>query len=234
MNYIFKKEIINYDYIDNKANTTVLFLHGWGGNKNSFSSTVNLLKHKFNILSLTLPTIQPTFEEWTLFDYFTLVKILLKLHNIEKIYVVCHSFGFRVACLLNQYIENKKIVVTGGAGIRKNSIIKRIEQTNNKILLKQKKFKFLFDALASVDYISLSSINQKTFKNIVNQNLIKYSKFSCPVLLFWGKYDHETPPFIAKHLLKSNQAKLIVTKSDHFAYLKENKLFNFEVIKFFK
>ena len=60
MNFIFKEEIIDYDFTYSNSHSTILFLHGWGGNKFSFLSTINLLKNKHNILTITMPTNQPT------------------------------------------------------------------------------------------------------------------------------------------------------------------------------
>ena len=114
MNFLFKGELIDYDFfkIYEKNKETIMFLHGWGGDKNSFKSTINLLKHKFNILAITMPTIANTAVTWSLIDYANLVLTLCKLHDINSIYVICHSFGFRVANILKQQIEIKKIEET--------------------------------------------------------------------------------------------------------------------------
>ena len=54
MNYLFKNEIVDYDFFNNENKDTILFLHGWGGNKFSFQSTINLLKNRYKILSITI------------------------------------------------------------------------------------------------------------------------------------------------------------------------------------
>lgn len=235
MNFLFKNETINYDFFNNKKEQTILFLHGWGGNKFSFQQTINLVKNQFNILSITMPTTQPTTSVWNMFDYVSLIENILSLHDIESVIIVCHSFGFRVAMLLNKKNKISKIVITGGAGLKKNfNIFQKIIKNNNKILLKNKKNQYLFKKIASMDYLNLSSINKKTFQNIVNLNLKFATQFKCPVLLFWGSKDIDTPLWIAKTLNKQNKSKLIITKSDHFAYLKESSKFNHEVIKFIK
>mgnify|MGYP003318850578 CR=1 FL=1 len=77
MNYLFKNEIINYDFFNNKKSETILFLHGWGGNKFSFQQTINLLKNQYNILSLTMPTTNPTTSVWNMFDYVELIENIL-------------------------------------------------------------------------------------------------------------------------------------------------------------
>lgn len=233
MNFLFKGEIIDYSHLKTNKKT-ILFLHGWGGNKNSFIQTINLLKKNYSILTLTMPTISPTITSWTLLDYANLILNLTQLLNIKNLIIICHSFGFRVACLLNKKINIEKIIVTAGAGPKKHSIIKKINLNNNKILLKQKRFNYLYNKIISNDYKVLTSINKKTFNNIVKINTINLCNFCCPMLLFWGKNDTDTKIWIAKHINKINNSKLIVTKSNHFAYLNYSALFNNAVLDFLK
>lgn len=230
MKCLYKAEIVDYDYFYNSHKETILFLHGWGGNKFSFLSTANLLTSRYNILNITIPTIQPTKEVWNMQNYCDLVLNILTLHNIKNPIIICHSFGFRIAMLLNQKICIKKLVVTGGAGIKKENPFLHIKQRRNLLKLQQNK-NFFFN-LASKDYLELSPTNRQTFKNIVNLNLKNFICFSCPILLFWGKNDTDTKIWMAKKIKRKNNAKLTVTNSDHFAYLKLNHYFNNEVIKF--
>lgn len=234
MKTIFKQEVVEYDFINTKNANTVLFLHGWGCDKNSFKQTTTLLKNHFNILTLTFPTTQPTTSVWSLEDYVCLVMSILKTHNITQIFVVCHSFGFRVACLLKHFVKIKKIVVTGGAGPKTNSIFKRIETENSLLLLHNKNNEFLYHTTASEDYKNLTKTNKQTFKNIVNINLKNHVKFSCPMMLFWGRHDKATKLWIFNLLKRQNNAQTFVTNSNHFAYLKQNAIFNNLVIKFLK
>lgn len=230
MKIIFKNEIIDYSFSNNNKKYTILFLHGWGGNKNSFCSIEKFLNFHFNLASITMPTMQPTLLSWTLFDYCELVENILLMHNVKEVVVICHSFGFRVACLLKNVMPIKKIIVTGGAGLKRISILKKIENQNKIIAIKNDPK--LFYKFASNDYKNLTTANKKTFKNVVSQNLIKCCQFNCPMLLFWGKQDNETPLWIAKELQNKNKTKLILTNSDHFAYLKQNNMFIYEVLKF--
>ena len=233
MKFLFKNEVIDYDFFNNKKQDTILFLHGWGGNKFSFVSTINLLKNQYNILSISMPTNSPTTSVWNLFDYAILVENILLLHSICDPIIVCHSFGFRVAMILNKKIVIKKIIVTGGAGLKKNlNPLKKIELKQNKIILNSKNSKDFFKVLASADYSNLSETNKQSFKNIVNLNLKFASNFACPMLLFWGTKDRETKLWIAKFLKKVNNADLIITKGGHFTFLEHNSMFNHEVLKF--
>jgi len=232
MKFLYKSEAVDYDYIYNSHKQTILFLHGWGGNKFSFSSTINLLKNSYNILSITLPTICPTKEVWNMQNYCDLVLNILTLHNVKIPILICHSFGFRIAMLLNQKIHIKKLVITAGAGIKKDNTFLRVKHRQNLLQLQQNKN--FFYSIASKDYLELSHTNRQSFKNIVNLNLKNFIYFNCPILLFWGKFDLDTKLLTAKKMKRKNMAKLIITNSDHFAYLKLSAHFNNEVIKFLK
>lgn len=234
MKFLFKSEVVDYDFIFNNHSETILFLHGWGGSKNSFENIKKFLINKFNLLNVTMPTIEPTNEVWDLFDYEKLIMQILSLHNIENPIIICHSFGFRVATILKEKIKIKKIIVTGGAGPKKSSILKKIEQQNNSIILKNSKFNFLYNSIASKDYKNLYKTNKTTFKNVVNFNTSTLLKFNCPILLFWGKHDKSTPIWIAKKIKKLNHCKLVLTDSDHFAYLKESVYFANQIGEFLK
>ena len=231
MNFIFNGEIVDYDYIFNNREKNLIFLHGWGGNKFSFSSSIKMLKN-FNILTITMPTILPTKNVWNMQTYADLILNLTKLLGINSASIVCHSFGFRIACMLNGFFKIEKLVVTGGAGLKRINKFKQIENQNNIILLRQKRFKYLYKSIASADYISLSETNKKTFKNVVNCVTSPLIKFDCPLLLFWGKNDKETPVWMAKKIKKKNDAKLVLSKAGHFAYLDCDAKFNHEVVRF--
>ena len=101
-------------------------------------------------------------------------------------------------------------------------------------MLKRHHFSNFYKKIASNDYLNLSQTNKETFKNIVNLDLKFATKFDCPILLFWGLKDIDTPIWIAKKLKQKNNTKLILVNSDHFAYLKENAKFNNSVINFLK
>lgn len=233
MNFIFHGEVVDYDFYFSNKKTTIIFLHGWGGNKFSFVNSMNLFKRKFNILTLTLPTIEPTILSWNMFDYVDLLKNLISSLAIKNYFVVCHSFGFRILTFLSLIHDIKKIVVTGGAGPKKENLFSKIDKNNAKILSKRPKFKKFGNIFSSLDYSSLSSQNKITFKNIVNLNTTKMLKFPGKILLFWGKKDHETRLWIARKIKKQNNAKLFVSRFSHFAYLDDNEMFNHLTMEFF-
>ena len=228
MNFLINSHIIDYEYINSGSNKTVLFLHGWGGNKDSFVKVKRILQSRFNILTVTLPTCANTTISLTMYDYKNIMLNLLTLLGAHRIIIICHSFGFRVSLMLaTTKINIEKIIITGGAGIKPNvkSFIKLTRRFNSIFLRKHPE---CFDKYASSDYKTLSLTNRKTFKNIINKDLTDYIKLlHCPILLFWGSKDTATPIKMFKIIKKLQPTShyKIITNGTHFCYLEHSELF---------
>lgn len=236
MQFMFKGNLVEYDYLFSNHAKAILFLHGWGGNKNSFITCINFFKTRYNILSISMPPNKNSPLALTMDDYKQLILDLLKLHNINSVIIICHSFGCRVTLtLLSSKINIEKIIITGGAGIiLKPKFLIKLNQNHNRILLK--KHPQLFNKFASMDYKNLTEINRITFKNIINKNLTNYIQLlTSPALLFWGKNDTATPiKFIKVFKRFKPNTKSIVVKGSHFAYLEYPQLFISECNNFLK
>lgn len=241
----YKTYEVEYEYIFSNQTKTILLLHGWGGNKDSFAKVKKVFKSSYNILSISFPPLnlyQPPnpkangqnldFNTSTLpldmHDYKNIVLNILKLLNLNSIIIICHSFGFRVALMLTTTnITIEKIIVTGGAGIKLiPNFFKKLNNQSHSILLKSNPE--YFNKFASSEYISLSYINRQTFKNVVNKDLTSYIKnLTCPTFLFWGDKDTATPIKMFKIFkkLKSGVKYKIIKNGTHFCYLDYSELF---------
>lgn len=234
MTFIYKDNLIEYDYIYSNHPRTILFLHGWGGNKNSFVSCIKYFQHRYNIITISMPPSPLSTLPLSMYDYKKLVLQILHINNIPNVIIVCHSFGMRVSLMLaTTNLNIEKIVIAGGAGIILTpKLMTKLNQQHNKILIN--KHPRLFNKFASEDYKNLSCTNRQTFKKIINKNLTQHiTLLKCPVLLFWGKHDTATPikylkVFISIH--KNSKVKLV--GGSHFAYLEYSQLFIDEIDKF--
>ncbi len=218
---------IDYDYSFVGSPNTLLLLHGWGGNKDSFSKIKRVFRPCHNILSVSLPPFEDSITAINLYEYRDMMLDLLKSLGIDTFSIICHSFGFRVALMLATQTNIHKIIVTGGAGIRlKPNFFKKLNFNMHTLLLKSNPQ--FFTRFASSDYLSLSTTNRQTFKNIVNKDLTNHIKLlHCPIFLFWGGRDTATPIKMLKiirHLQPNAQYKIIKT-GDHFAYLNHGEAF---------
>lgn len=237
---IYKERRVHY--IKNNGNGyPIVFLHGWGGSTKSFEY---FAKGKNSII-IDFPPFGMSKEPkyaYTLDDYVNIVIKIIKKEKIEKINIVAHSFGGRVALALAAKGFVNKMVLTGSAGLKPKYSLKRafakFRFKMAKFIVKLKlKDKSYLNKFGSSDYKSLSGIMKKTFVNIVNfyQNDM-LNDVKCDTLLIWGSNDTETPLYMAKTFEKKIKGSgLVIFKNcGHFAYIE--KAFAFEKIinNFFK
>lgn len=234
---------LNYKLYGN-GKETVLFLHGWGADLNSFSFFCESLKNDYKILQVdhcghgkSDKLVYPFF----LFDYTLEIFKLLKMLSINKVNIVCHSFGARVAIMLCKYfnINVNKLIVIGGAGVKpKFNIFNKIKiyiYKLKKCLNKFKLFKFDLSKYGSADYKDLNKVEKKTFVNVVNYNQSNQLSFiKAKTLLVWGEHDKSTPLYMAKIMNKKikNSTLKIIRGGDHFCFLKNKQIVEFCVLNF--
>ncbi len=230
MKIVYKGADVYYRY--KKGGRPILFLHGWGGNHNSFKPFI-----REEDLVIDFPPFgrsgQPL-SVYTLQDYVNIVLNILQKEKIQKISIVAHSFGGRVALeLAAKYKVVDRLLLTGCAGLKpKFSIKKYINVKKYKRIKKKAQKGFIsldvLDKYGSSDYQKLDPIMKKTFVNIVKyyQNDILKS-ITCATLLVWGKQDKETPLYMAKTLKQNiKDCELIVYSGGHFAYIDNCYAFN--------
>ncbi len=244
MIYSYKKIKVYYNLFNETYRETIpiLFLHGWGMNGSCFNYFCKNLPSKMCI-TIDFPPFGYSKEPKTslnLQDYTDIIVRLLKKLNLQKVDIVAHSFGGRIAIQLSSttnYVN--KLLLTGSAGIKNKSFKK---------FLKVKKFKFLkflakirlfpykkLNNYGSKDYKNLSPIMKETFKNIVNYDqTYLLSKISAPTLLIWGRLDKETPFYFTKIFKKHIKDCEVIAfeKCSHFAFLEKPQLF-LNIIKSF-
>lgn len=228
----YKDIQINYKLIGT-GKTQIVFLHGWGGNIDSFEWVSKYLSDT-TALFIDFPPFgksQEPLEPFTIFDYAELTLQIMRECNFDKPIVVGHSFGGRVGILLacGNYVS--KLFLTASAGLKpKRSLKYYFKVAKNKFC---KKFG-VGKPTGSKDYNALSPIMKKTFSNIVTTFLEKYAiNIQVPTLLFWGRRDKETPVYMAKCLKKLiKPSHLVLVKGGHFAYIEQANTF-VQVLKYF-
>ena len=211
---------------------TVLFLHGWGGDKNSFLFAQKSMKDDFNTINLSFNGFGKTpapKRPWCVFDYAVEIYLMLKKENIKKLSIVAHSFGGRVAILLSSVfnIEIEELILVSSAGLkpRRNILYyfriylyKACKGLATKKLLPKKALKIF----GSSDYKALNGIMRQTFIKVVNGHLDNFvPKIRAKkALVVWGKKDKSTKFCDAKVLQKtiSNSKLLVYKNAGHFSY----------------
>ena len=174
---------------------------------------------------------------FSLTDYVNEVKETLKENNIKKPSVIAHSFGARIAVKIASENENffDRIVITGGAGLKpKTNLKKALKKGCFKVFkrfIDKKKLAFLY----SSDYKNLSDVMKESFVKIVNENLDERLKsVKNKTLIIFGENDKETPVYMAKRFFKNiKDSELYLMKNaGHFCFTDNPYEFNFTVKEF--
>ncbi|HIP02544.1 MAG TPA: alpha/beta fold hydrolase [Campylobacterales bacterium] len=211
---------VSYEIINPNAQVDLIILHGWGSNKNLMKQTFSPYMDSFRHIYIDLPGFgnSTCSAALTTADVARIVELLMIHMNASKDIILGHSFGGKVALLL----EPKLLVLIASAGI---SIPKPLKVRVKIALFKAmkaiglSKFHSLFVA---DDAKQLSKYMYQTFKNVVNEDLSdEFAKFEEKALLFWGNEDTATPLESAKkiHGLVKNSA-LEVYDGDHYFFMK--------------
>ncbi|MCL2587366.1 MAG: alpha/beta hydrolase [Firmicutes bacterium] len=189
----------------------LLFLHGWGGNEDSFEPILPFFRRGFTCLT---PSFIPK-HPWCIETYTDLVEAYLDGNNVKKCHIIAHSFGARVTVLLLNRNPDRfdKVVLTGAAGIRHISLKARWRRLRKR---------------ASPDYLAMPLEGRKTFQNIVNRDLTpEIANIKHPTLLIFGKHDKSIPVSVGRRWRKLliNSELTVYNNSGHFPFIDESSRF---------
>jgi len=233
-----------------------LFLHGWGCDGSVFSFFEKGLSASW--LTVDFPghgqSAEPS-TPWGVAEYAEQIRALLTSLEIQRVRIVAHSFGGRVAIYLASHYPEliDKMVITGGAGIRKPAgetqtkrqktykRIKAVLEAVGKCGLFSGMVKWCMEKLiqkyGSPDYVRLNENMRKTFVKVINQDLSEMLPcIAAPTLLIWGSADTETPLWMGQKMETDiPDAGLVVFEGrSHFAFAEEPQRFLTIVKTFFE
>ena len=231
IDYKEQKFKLSYEIVNPKAKESILILHGWGSNKEimkqAFAKELKSYKHIY----LDMPGFGASSNEMILTtkDYSNIVKLFLEILNIEPLVVIGHSFGGKVATMLN----SPYLVLLSSAGIvTKKPWSVKIKIATFKFLkpLGMKKIRQLFVA---PDAQGMSHEMYETFKNVVDEDFeSQFAKSKSKALCFWGIDDTATPLYTGEKISKLiENSRFYPLEGDHFFFLKHAKFIANEVEK---
>ncbi len=211
---------ISYEILNPNASVDCIILHGWGSNKNLMKQVFAPFMSGFRHIYIDLPGFgnSTCSVALTSQDVARIVELLMAQINASKDIILGHSFGGKVALLL----QPKLLVLVASAGIYTEKSLK----VKTKIFLfKTLKF-FGFSKFRSLfiadDAQNLSEYMYQTFKNVVNEDFAnEFKTYNGKALLCWGKDDTATPLNSAQQidsLIKDST--LEVYEGDHYFFMK--------------
>ena len=112
--FTYKDIKINYEYVDNKKENTLIFLHGWGQNIQMMLPIAKPFVKDNNVLVIDLPghgkTKEPSYA-WELDVFVDMLHELVKFLKIKKPILIGHSFGGKISIIYASKYEVKKLVL---------------------------------------------------------------------------------------------------------------------------
>lgn len=209
----------NISYEVYGSGKSIIYLHGWGMNKDSFKRVLNT-NYKNYLIDLPGFGNSPLNKGYFLDDYVFKLKEFIDDLKIENPIIIGHSFGGRIAIKYSSMYDVKKLILVDSAGINLFSFKKMF----NKIFKR-----------GSVDYNNSSSYLRKTLVNVVNEDLRNNLKgISCETLIINGKKDKITPYKMARFLNKGivNSGLVIIPKCGHIPFIERPKYYKLVVESF--
>jgi len=214
---------ISYEIVNPNAKIDIIILHGWGSNKGLMKKTFSPYMDSFRHIYIDLPGFGNSTCNLTLStkDYARVVELLMVHLNACKDIIVGHSFGGKVALLL----EPKVLVLLSSAGIyvpKPFMVHVKIAVFKTLKIFGLSKLRKLFVA---DDAKELSEPMYQTFKNVVNEDFSsEFSNCHGKALLCWGKEDTATPLSSGEKIHELiKDSKLIPYDGDHFFFMKYPK-----------
>lgn len=215
---------IAYIFINNDAQKNLVFLHGWGSNKELMKIAFQNVFKDFNHFYIDMPGFGDSPNNYVIAttDYARVVNEFIRSIGIQtsSVTMVGHSFGGKVALLC----ECNEIILLNSAGIPTPKSLK----TKLKILLAKicKRLKIKSKCLRSADVMRLSETMYKVFKLVVDEDFSdNFARCTKKTIIFWSEKDAATPLKSGQKiasLIKNN--RFFILTGDHYAFLSFGKI----------
>lgn len=214
---------ISYEIVNPTATKDMVFLHGWGSNKDIMKNVFSPYLKNFRHIYIDFPGFGKSKNEYILNtnDYANITNEFLKLLNSSKDVIVGHSYGGKIATLLNP----KNLVLLSSAGILEEKPFDVKIKIFFAKVLNFLGLKNLTKRFRSKDVNTMSENMYATFKNVVNEDLSSsFSNFSNNALIFWGEKDSATSLESGKKIANLiKKSTFISYDGDHFFFAKNAK-----------
>ena len=193
----------------------VIFLHGWGGQASDWNEHTRRLERPFRqCQALKLPGFDlplPS-KPWGVEDYGEFVLQTIKLQGLEKVTLVGHSFGGRIAIYLASRHPDlvQSIILSDSAGIERNTKKKLLVRFMSVVAQSAETLPFISHAFrplrerwrklfGSKNFNESQGVKREILKRVTSLNLEpELWKISCPCLIIWGELDSVTPLWMAR------------------------------------
>ena len=211
---------LSYEILNPKEHVDIVMLHGWGSSKMVMKQAFGNYMPSFRHIYIDMPGFGNSTAPIALKseDYARIVELLLIEINGSKEIVLGHSFGGKVATLL----EPDLLVLLSSAGIVMPKSVKiktKIALYKALKILGLTKFRKYFVA---EDAKALSRQMYETFKNVVDEDFSDiFAAFPNKALVCWGNRDTATPVAAGEKIASLiKDSRFVEYEGDHYFFLK--------------
>ncbi|MBO7370460.1 MAG: alpha/beta hydrolase, partial [Campylobacter sp.] len=202
----------------------ILILHGWGAKKELMTAAFKGKFSSFSQIYVDLTGFGKSSVSLPICtkDYTSIVKEFIVKMGYEPVAVMGHSFGGKVATLLNP----QNLILLSSAGVLESKPLKvRLKIAIFKIL-KMLGLSRFYKFFATSDVKSMSKTMYEILKLVVNEDFTEHFKSvsSTKTLIFWGMEDTAT------HLQSGEKIHSLIKNSkfypldgDHFFFIKNGE-----------
>ena len=196
----------------------LLILHGWGSSSEKWQKIGELLVQKgMRVIIPDLPGFGKSEEPqkaWNLDDYCDFVEEFIKILNLDKFYLLGHSFGGSLAVKFSLQHPEKvaKLFLVSAACVRKKSLKNKLFKFISRFFKIKPLFlrKFFY---RKSDYLSVRGVMKETYLKVIEEDLSDVlEKVKIPTMIIWGAKDKITPIKQAKLIkikIRNSELKII-------------------------
>lgn len=215
----------------------LVFLHGWGLNRDSLRGIGILFQQAFRIHLIDLPGFgdapAPP-SDWGTAEYAELVAWYLAERVAGSVILVGHSFGGRVSVRLaaRKLPQVKGVVLIGVPGLPSRGWTRQRVRREGVRLLRRLlnmarpgtgpgPLAWHTRRYGSKDYLAAGELRQVLVKTVTEDLTDSARQSACPFLLIYGTDDPETPPWLGfryRELMAGRATLDVLPHKDHHMY----------------
>ncbi|NLN13786.1 MAG: alpha/beta hydrolase [Arcobacter skirrowii] len=214
---------ISYEIVNPNAKKDIVFLHGWGSNKEIMKKAFGTFLSSYRHIYIDMPGFgnSENIYELTTADYAQIIKEFLKKLDSDFFAVAGHSFGGKVATLLNP----QNLILLSSAGVLEKKPLKVRLKISLAKFFNKVKLKSITKRFRSKDVVKMSENMYKTFKNVVDEDFTPiFAKQTNKTLIFWGLEDKATSIKSGEKISNIIENSIFYKLSgDHYFFLKHSK-----------
>ena len=210
---------LSYELVNPTEKKALLVLHGWGSNKEIMKQAFKKALPEYKHIYLDMPGFGKSTNnmELTTEDYGYIVQHFLKALGVRVSIAIGHSFGGKVATLLN----TPCLVLLSSSGI----LVPKVRKVRLKIslfeFLKPFKLDRIHQLILNDDAKNMPRHMYETFRNVVNEDYEhNFTNSRSKALIFWGKNDTATPLWSGRKIAELMENSVFYPlDGDHFFFL---------------